>query len=148
MAKSKITFSDVLSAIYLVFMVPWLLIILLADVMAFMNAGVIITSGFANQGLMAVVGACTLFIAPSFLIPGLRRMYYRLPWLEPLIVFIVTDSMILCIGYEILNYGYKVVDPGHHTLFTILAIVWLIGARIVQCLVLKKRPIQFAGVSE
>lgn len=144
MAKSKITFSDVLSAIYLVFMVPWLLIILLADVMAFMNAGVIITSGFANQGLMAVVGACTLFIAPSFLIPGLRRMYYRLPWLEPLIVFIVTDSMILCIGYEILNYGYKVVDPGHHTLFTILAIVWLIGARIVQCLVLKKRPIQFA----
>ena len=148
MAKSKIRFTDVLSALYLVFMLPWLGIILLADLMALMNAGVIIASGFSNMGLMAVVGACTLFIAPSFLIPGLRRMYYRLPWLEPLVVFIVTDSMILCIGYEILNFGYQVVDPGRHVMFIILAIIWLVVARAVQCLILKKHPIRFAGVSE
>ena len=89
-----------------------------------------------------------LFIAPSFLIPGLRRMYYRLPWLEPLVIFIVMDTTILCIGYEILNFGYQVVDPGRHLLFTILAVIWLIGARVVQCFFFKKRPIQFAGVSE
>ena len=87
MAKSKITFTDVLSAAYLVFMIPWLFFLLLADLMAFMNAGVVITSGFANSSLMVVVGGCMLFIAPSFLIPGLRRMYYRLPWLEPLVIF-------------------------------------------------------------
>lgn len=148
MAKSRIKFTDVLSAVYLVFMIPWLGIILLADLMALMSAGVIISSGFSNTSVMMIVGACTLFIAPSFLIPGLRRMYYRLPWLEPLIVFIVTDSMILCTGYEILNFGYQVVDPGRHALFAILAIAWLIAARIIQCFILKKRPIQFAGVSE
>lgn len=148
MAKSKISFSDVLSAVYLVFMIPWIFFMLMGDLMAIMSTGVILTSGFSNTSVMVVVGGCLMFIAPSFLIPALRRMYYRLPWLEPLILFIVIDSLILCIGYEILNFGYQVVDPDRHVMFTLLAVVWLVGARAVQCFVLKKHPIEFAGVSE
>ena len=148
MAKPGITFSDVASAIYLVFMIPLIGLLLLADLMAILSAGVVLSSGFSNTSVMHVVGLCAFFISPSFIIPGLRRMYYRLPWLEPLIKYLLIDSAILCLGYEILNYGFQVVDPGRHTLFIGLAVAWLIGARLVQCTLMTKKPIQFAGVSE
>ena len=148
MAKLGITFSDVVSAIYLVIMIPFVGLLLLADLLSVLNTGVILTSGFSNTSVMHVVGLCTFFISPSFIIPGLRRMYYRLPWLEPFIKYLLIDSTILCLGYEILNFGFQVVDPGRHTLFIGLAVAWLIGARLVQCTIMTKRPIQFAGVSE
>lgn len=146
MARGKLRVSDIISIIYLVIaMLPSAAILLLADIMAITNISVVITSGFANTSLIAILWLALLAFGLSLAIPPLRRMYYRFPWLETTVYLLVVDSVLLIGAYEIFNFGYAKVDTTRHILFGVLALVWLVGGRIAQCVIMGKHPIKYIG---
>ena len=145
MAKGKLRASDIFSALYLIFMIPFVLFLILADIASLLGITTILASEFSNTSNATILWPCIFIISLSFMIPGLRRMYYRLPWLEPLIIMLAVDSVLIVCAYEIFNYGYQTVSAGRHVAFTVLAIAWLIIGRFAQCFYFSKRPIRFAG---
>lgn len=103
----------------------------------------VIQIGFSGTSGMVMVFLITLFIAPSMLIPGVKRMYQRLPWLEAYCVQGTLDLTILIIALEILNFGYSVVSTQRHVLFIGFMLLWIIGARALQCWWFNRHPITY-----
>ena len=145
MGKGAFRVSDFFSALYMVFMAPFVFFTLLADLMSIVTIPNIMSSGFANTSNAVILWPCVFIFGISFLVPGLRRMYYRLPWFEPFMVMLIADSILLIEFYEIFNTGYKVASASRHFFFTLLALLWLIGGRLLMCLWFKKHPVTFAG---
>lgn len=141
----KIRVGDVFSAFYMLFLVPFLLLLLWTDVRVINLAIITLGAGVAGQSVSSVLWFTIFIVSFSFTIPGLRRMYYRFPALEPLIIMLLVDSTLVIVAYEIVNRAYEDSSSGGSPAFLLLAVVWLVGGRFLQCLFFRRYPIRFAG---
>jgi hypothetical protein len=145
MKDLKNLLGNIIAAIY--FVCPMSLVLLMLIFMPLVFIGYVIavrSSGFAglNSGVPAIE-VCGLLIGLSLLIPPLRRMYRKLPWLFPLVEVLFINLVIMGIAMCILNKGYEVVDTSHQAKFFILMIVELIVGRIAACMFFKFKPIKY-----
>lgn len=103
-------------------------------------------SGFAVPSVpppfIAIFG---LFIGLSLSVPAFRKMYYKLPWLYPYVKIIYMDLVIVGVASMILNYGYQVQNPTRHNLFYILMLIQLVVCRLLMCVYLQKRRVNYIG---
>lgn len=89
---------------------------------------------------MASVSIIGLLIAISLLVPPLRKMYYKLPWLFPYIKILFINIIILSIALYLINMGYEVQNETRHHTFFIIMIVQIIACRLAMCLYFYKKP--------
>ncbi len=110
------------------------------------NIDVIRESGFANPNSgQAIMGLSGLFIGISLLIPPLRKMYYKLPWLFPFTKILFVDVLILSIAVAILNYGYEIQSSSRHAIFFGLMIGQIIIGRALMCIYFNKNKVEYIG---
>ncbi|MDN4608463.1 hypothetical protein [Sporosarcina highlanderae] len=139
--KSKLAAAAAI--LYFIFPMSIVLIILIfTPIMFLSDVSTIRTAGFAGpQTGIAMIGICGLFIGISMLVPALRRMYRAIPWLYAFITIFFINVIIANTALMILNKGYEVTNSTRHTIFLILMIVFIIGARLAMSIYFKKRPV-------
>ncbi len=103
----------------------------------------IIGSGFANpsinESFIMFISIFSFLIGLSILVPQFRKMYYTFPWLYPYVKVLFIDYIICILTIMIVNFGYTEDGDSRKLLFKILAILFLIVARLVQCVYFKYR---------
>jgi hypothetical protein len=107
----------------------------------------VLQSGFAksNEKNMMVLGFMGFFIGMSLVMPALRRMYYKLPWLFPLVKILYLDVIILGVAAMIINYGYEVQDKTRHTVFFFIMLGEIIAGRLLMCRWFDKKKVKYVG---
>jgi len=131
---------------FIAIMLATILLLIFAPVMLLGDIRTIQESGFAssNAGL-AFIGGLGLFIGISLIFPAFRRMYYKLPWLFPLVKIFYVNVVITAIANMIMNYGYEVQDETRHVTFFALAIIEIVIGRILMNLWFNKRKVEYIG---
>ena len=130
-------FGVMLGAIFLLLFAP---ILLLNDIVTIRESGFAST----NEG-WAFIALLALFIGASMLITASRRMYYKLPWLLPLVKILYINVVIMAIANMIMNFGYEIQDEKRHTTFFALTIAAIVVGRILMCLWFNKRRVEYIG---
>jgi len=103
-------------------------------------------SGFASTNAgSAFIGVLGMIIGISLLIPAFRRMYYKLPWLFPLVKIFYVNVVITSIATIIMNFGYEIQDETRHNIFFGLTITEIFIGRILMSLWFNKRKIEYIG---
>jgi len=133
--------------LYFVFVMWWvILLLILSPFMLLSDIQVIRKSGFSTSNVgEALIGILGLFIGLSLLIPPIRKMYYKIPWLFPLVKIFFIDVIILSIAVSILNYGYEIRNAVRHNIFYVLMIVQIVVSRIAMCFYFHKNPVKYIG---
>ncbi len=139
--------SKIVAVIYFSVIMWWILILMLfMPFMSISDMGTIRDSGFSvpdtSFSVLAVFG---LFIGLSLLVPPLRRMYGKLPWLFPYVKVLLIDNLIFTIAITLLNYGYEVQSSTRHMIFFLLTIVQLVLCRALMCIYFSRRKVQYIG---
>jgi len=144
MIKLKNILGSMTAAIYFIFPMSLILLVLLVMPLMFLSdVSAITDSGFAGPNTAgSFIGVCGLFIGLSLLIPPLRKMYLVLPWLYPFVKIFFVDLVILNIGISILNYGYQVNNKLRHQIFFFLMILQIVISRIAMCIYFKRKPVK------
>ena len=137
--------GNVCAVLYFVLvMLPWVCLFmplyLLVDIGSIFN---VIQIGFSTSSSIFMVGFFGMIIAISLLVPALRQMYYKLPWLAPFVATVGCDYAIVCVALEILNFGYQVPTTWRHVLFIVLMLLWIVGARALECWWFKRHPVRY-----
>lgn len=146
--RLKSILSALPAVLYFLTIMWW--VILLMPMLTFItlvaDIPTIIESGFAAPSVpppfIAIFG---LFIGLSLSVPAFRKMYYKLPWLYPYVKIIYMDLVIVGVASMILNYGYQVQNPTRHNLFYILMLIQLVVCRLLMCVYLQKRKVNYIG---
>lgn len=143
MKKLKALLGSTIAAIYFIFPMSFILLLLIFMPIGFLtDVSAIRTSGFAGPDeTTSFIAICGLFIGLSIIIPALRKMYRVLPWLYSFVKIFYVNLIILCIGLGILNIGYQVNNNTRHTIFFILMIIQIVICRILMCFYFKLKPI-------
>jgi len=147
MSKIKNLSANVAAIIYFIaIMVVTILLLIFAPIMLLNDMRTIQESGFAssNDGL-ALIGGLGMFVGPSLLVPAFRRMYYKLPWLFPLVKIFYVNVVIFAIAHMIMNFGYEVQDEARHVTFFALAIAEIVIGRILMNSWFSKRKVDYVG---
>ena len=139
--------GNVCAALYFVLvMLPWVCVmmplLLIAEVRTIFE---VIQIGFSTMSSIVLLGMFSMIIAISLLVPALRQMYYKLPWLAPFVATVGCDYAIVCVALEILNFGYRMPVTWRHVLFIVLMLVWVVGARALECWWFKRHPVRYVG---
>lgn len=147
MSKLKSFLGNTMAFLYFIFIMIWILLLLaLVPFTLFMDIQTIRESGFSTTDFgmtfMAVFG---LFIGISLILPMLRKMYYKLPWLLSYVKILYCNLVIMSVATYILNYGYEVQNSKRHMIFFILMIAQIVICRIGMCIYFNKRPVQYIG---
>ncbi|MBU3132690.1 hypothetical protein KPL40_09490 [Clostridium gasigenes] len=145
MKKMKDLLGNTMAVIYFIFPMCFVLLMLVfMPISFFTSVSSVRNSGFAGQNMGgALIGICGLFIGGSLLIPPLRKMYKKLPWLYSLIKIFYVNLIILSVGLIILNMGYQVKDDARHAKFFILMIVQIVVCRIAMCIYFNLKPVKY-----
>ena len=117
-------------------------LLLIAEVRAILE---VIQIGFSTTSSIVLLWMFSTIIAISLLVPALRQMYYKLPWLAPFVATVGYDYAIVCVALEILNFGYRVPVMWRHVLFIVLMLLWVVGARALECWWFKRHPVRYVG---
>lgn len=144
MTKLKRLLGSTVAAIYFIFPMSLVLLLLLFMPVGFLSdVSSIRNSGFAGPDTtLSFIGLSGLVIGLSLLIPPLRKMYHALPWLYSFVKIFFINLVILSIGLSILNYGYQVVNESRHLTFFIIMIVQVVICRLGMSIYFKLRPIK------
>ena len=139
--------GNVCAVLYFVLvMLPWVCVFmplyLLVDIGSIFD---VIQIGFSTSSSIIMVGFFGMIISISLLVPALRQMYYKLPWLAPFVATIGCDYTIVAVALEILNFGYRMPVTWRHVLFIVLMLVWIVGARAFECWWFKRHPVRYVG---
>lgn len=111
-----------------------------------MDIQTIRSSGFSTTNIgLQLIGVLGLFIGLSLLVPALRKMYYKLPWLYSYVKIFYVNIVIMSIATLILNYGYEVQNSKRHSIFFILMVLQMVICRIGMCIYFNKKPVQYIG---
>ena len=147
MKNAKDFFANAAAIIYFItIMLGTIFLLLLAPIMLLVDISRIMESGFANTNTgMDSIWILGMFIGISLLVPPFRRMYYKLPWLFPLVKIFYVNVVITGIAVTIMNYGYEIQDEARHTMFFTLAIAVLVVGRFLMCLWFNKRKVEYIG---
>jgi drug/metabolite transporter (DMT)-like permease len=86
-----------------------------------------------------------MFIGISLLVPAFRRMYYKLPWLFPLIKIFYVNVLITSIAHMIMNFGYEIQDETRHSIFFALTIAEIVLGRFLMCLWFSRNRVEYVG---
>jgi len=134
--------SNIAAILWFFGVLLWALLLLpLAMMMLPTDIPIILESGFSTQtiGYVFLAGFGLIF-GITMLVPAFRKCFRKLPWLYPYITTLTADVTIICIGVELLNYGYQVQSDSRHTLFLWLMIGAMVLLRITMCIYFHKRP--------
>lgn len=140
---SKIKISDIIAIIWFVFAVlPSMLFLAFVPMMVLMDIDTVLSSGFStvNMEFMMLGVACIPF-GITMMVPCFRKCFEKLPWLFPFIIVLIVDTLIITIGFSILNFGYEVQSESRHTLFFALMIVQIVLCRIGMSVYFKLKPL-------
>jgi hypothetical protein len=146
--KASRLLANVFAVLYFVsFMIATLFFLLTIPFMYLTDIQVLRSTGFAmpDNPNMTMIGVFGLIIGLSMLIPALRIMYYKLPWLAPFVKIFFCNSLIMALAFTILNYGYEVQDPGRHRAFFWLMIAQIVACRLAMSFYFHRRPAKFTG---
>lgn len=111
-----------------------------------MDIQTIRSSGFSTTNIgLQLIGILGLFIGLSLLVPALRKMYYKLPWLYSYVKIFYVNIVIMSIATLILNYGYEVQNSKRHSIFFVLMVLQMVICRIGMCIYFNKKPVQYIG---
>lgn len=145
MVKLESTVRNVIAGVYfLILMTITLLVLFIEPIAFFVDTKSIVISGFVKQNVgqaFSIMGACGLIIGMSLLIPTLRRMYYKLPWLYSAVKIFFLNFIILSIATGILNYGYETKNVRMHIMFFIIMVIQILACRLGMSFYFKFRPI-------
>lgn len=135
--------ADIFTVFYFLLMLLSILICIAAPIRSVQYIYGIIQSGYGSEQLgyflLLSFGA---FVAPSLLIPPLRkRLYSFFPWLYAFIKISFCNLFILALACIALNYGYEFLSSSRHLRFIALTLVILVIGRLLVCLYFHKRPI-------
>jgi predicted membrane protein len=147
MKNAKDTFANIVAVIYFFgIMLGTIFLLIYAPTRFFSDILKIRESGFSTiDAGLAVIAFLGLAIGISLLVPAFRRMYYKLPWLFPLVKILYVNVVILAIATSIMNYGYGVQDAHRHTIFFILTISAIVIGRLLMCLWFHKKKVEYIG---
>lgn len=127
-------------------MLPIILMLIFVPLILISEIGTIREAGFATSSIgTTFISVSGLFIGISLLVPAFRIMYYKLPWMLPLVKILFIDVVILSIGVMILNFGYEIQSETRHTLFFVLMLIQLILCRAAMCIYFNKNKVQWIG---
>lgn len=136
--------SKIIAVLYFIIFMLLAMFLFIAWPLRFMSEIVAtIGSGFSQSSNAIVLFYCSFIIAFSMLIPPLRIMYYKLPWLMPFIKIFFMNTIIMFIGISILNYGYEVQNGNRHTAAIIIMIAQLVICRFIICLHFNKNRAEY-----
>lgn len=147
MSKLRSILGSTAAFIYFVLVMWWILLMLLfAPLGLLMDIQTVRSSGFSTTNIgMSFIGIFGLFIGLSLLIPALRKMYFKLPWMFPFVKILFVDVIIMTVATFILNYGYEIQNNTRHTAFFIIMIVQIILCRIAMSIYFNKKPVKHIG---
>ncbi|HEY8529828.1 MAG TPA: hypothetical protein VIL22_09115 [Paenibacillaceae bacterium] len=141
--KASRLLANVFAVLYFVFfMIATLFILLIMPFMCLSDIQVLLSTGFAvpDNPNMVMIGVIGIIIGLSMLIPALKIMYYKLPWLAPFVKIFFCNSLIMAVAFTILNYGYEVQNPARHRAFFWLMIAQIVACRLAMSFYFHKRP--------
>ncbi len=144
-AKSVI--GNIIAILYFFSIMPFVIFILaFAPIGLLMDIKTIRASGFSTTNIgITLIGILGMFIAPTLLIPALRGMYYKLPWLFPFVKIFFIDLIILSIALAVLNLGYEVQNSTRHSMFFALMIIQIILCRAAMSIYFSRKPVEYIG---
>lgn len=147
MGKLKSILGSTAAVIYFLVVMWWILLMLIfVPIGLISDIDTIRSSGFSTSNIgTAFIGIFGLFIGLSLLVPTLRKMYYKLPWMFPFVKILYPNVIIMSVATMLLNYGYEVQNQTRHTLFFILMICQIIICRALMCIYFSKRKVQYVG---
>ncbi|MCL2354495.1 MAG: hypothetical protein FWC68_01120 [Oscillospiraceae bacterium] len=124
-----------------------LFLLVIAPIMLISDMRAVFRSGFATMNqLQTWLILLGIFLAPTLLIPGMRRLYYeKIPCLFAIVVMFFVNIIILGIAVMILNHGYSVQNSDRHTLFTIIMIAQIVGCRFLMSIYFHKKRVPYGG---
>lgn len=138
--KSKV-FNIIAIIWFFVGLAVWVLFMPFVFLLIIVNMRSIIITGFSTQSIGLTLFALLSFsVGLTMLIPVFRRCFDILPWLYPYLLTSLLNMLILSVGIEILNYGYRGMGEQRHAVYTVLMIFELIVCRGVMCVYFWKRP--------
>jgi len=135
------------AVLYFLFIMWWVLLALLLfplffvmDVLQLREVGYLISGD-----MKAVISMLALFVGASLLLPGVKRMYYAIPWLFPLVKILCLNALILVAAMMTLSYGYEVQERVSKNIFFAIMIVQILISRLLMSYYLHKKPIRYQG---
>ncbi|WP_312393335.1 hypothetical protein [Mixta calida] len=136
----------IVAALYVLFIMSWLSLVLIffplgfyIDITQTISSGAVTnSSGFAFNMIQSVL----VFLIPTFFIPWLRNMYQYFPWLLPFVVICTLNLIIFGVGSEITNKGFEVSNSTRHTIFTVLVVAQIIASRLAMSAYFHFRPLK------
>lgn len=147
--KIKHVVGNLCAVLYFLSVMWWLLLLLMLDpIMQVTDIYEIRNYGFSTFGTAPTgIWIYGLFIGLSLLVPALRRIYYKFPWMFTFVKIAYLNALIMMVAVMLLNYGYEVQNPTRHNLFFILMICQIIICRILMCAYFSRKKVQYVGGS-
>lgn len=136
--------GNVIACIYFITIIlPFSLILWFIPIGMFMDINSITKSGFSGQNSgLAFLGAFGFIFGISMVVPALRRIYKKLPWLYVYIQVFMIDILILTVATYLLNIGFEVQNTTRHLVFFWMMIATLIISRLAMCVYYKFKPLK------
>jgi len=130
---------------FILIILPLLIILYLLPIaLICLEIDEIISSGFSEiNSTFFIMWILVTVSALTMLIPYIKNIYKKLPWLYMYIQVFTIDAIIVVVGVYILNKGYEIQNSERHTLFYILMMVFFLISRLTMCIYYKKNPIKF-----
>lgn len=115
---------------------------LIEDIYTVYQSGYVILDGMINLLIFILY---FLLIGLSLLIPGFRKMYYRLPWLFAYLTFFTLNSIFLAVALSILNLGQHTLHSSEAVLYLLAMSGQLLVCRLLMCILFYKKPLTHWG---
>ncbi|MDR2697531.1 MAG: hypothetical protein LBB40_03535 [Holophagales bacterium] len=147
MSETKNFFANAAAVIYFITaMLSTILLLIYIPIVMLMDIGRIRESGFATANVsLGFIGLLGTLIGISLLVPAFRRMYYKLPWLFPLVKILYINVVITSVAKLVMNFGYEIQDEARHTKFFALTIAVIVIGRILMCLWFNRKKVEYIG---
>lgn len=146
--KRRPTFADAASLVYfIVAIVPGTFILTpLCTICALGDMAIVISTGAATEFYEPfAIFLLTLCAFPSLLVPCLRPMYARLPWLAAYVVCAVVGYTILVSGVGVMKVVLDAYGGEYFNVAIVVLVLWLAAGRVLQCALCVKYPLRDVG---
>lgn len=138
--------GDIMAVVYFVCVMS--IIIIALPVMQLVLMGLIISDligGFCKSydfyiGYLIMVLFCVP-VSVSLLLPPLRKMYHKLPWLFPYIKMGLINFFITSVALSLMALGYQKQETWRHILFVFLMIFQVVISRLTMGYYFMKKPV-------
>ncbi|NIZ47641.1 hypothetical protein PVA44_06935 (plasmid) [Entomospira nematocerorum] len=147
---SEIILNFIAILYFIVFMSLFIVVLAVLPSMTWSNIKMIRSTGFSmpNNDVVVMLAMSAFFMGLASWIPGLRRIYKKLPWLMAFFKIFFFNSLLFIIALYVMNYGYSVIDAHRNTIFYILTLCILVAGRLLLGLYAMSHSIERIGEIE